>query len=107
MAAMTTQLSEIAAAYGTLTARQKEFISAHAHLSPALATAIQIAAEVFGAKTKLSLYMLHAPYLYILIHTALSYQEAEALGKEFKRRWVASVPSDVHSLMTWTLEFEN
>ncbi len=103
---MTTKLSEVAAAYGELTAEQVEFLTRHKNIVPLLMLAIPMARSVFGENTHVSLDMLHSPHLYLLIHTKISYKEVAALDKQFEQKWIAAVPSDTHSLLTPTLEFE-
>lgn len=103
---MTADLFEVAAAYGPLTAQQVEFLTEHAHIVSLLMSAIPLVRAVFGENTQVSLDMLGAPHLYLLIHTKLSWKEVAPLDKEFEQKWIAAVPSETHSLLTPTIEFD-
>ncbi len=106
---MTANLSEVAAAYGELTAQQVEFLAARQHLMPVMVRARQMIAEVFlGSRTSLELFDdgTGPDHICILVHTDLSYMASIPQGTKLQDRWRAEFARSVNRELTVMLWFE-
>ena len=106
---MTANPSEVAAAYGPLTAKQETFLTERQHLIPVMVRARQMIAEVFpGSQVSLELFNdgTGPDRICILVHTDLSYMASIPQGTKLQERWQSEFARIVNRELTVMLWFE-